>query len=134
MSILVVDDDDMARSVAVMVLQDGGYEVTEADSAAAAIALLDREPERYSHLFTDVRMPGWQDGVDLAEHVFLEHPHIAVVVTSGYHEHRSDALEQNATFVPKPWTADDLIAAVKARARGGESALEQEPAKAAGGR
>lgn len=114
MSILVVDDDELVRSTAVMVLQDAGYDTVEAADVAQALAILDDRADAITHLLTDVRMPGWQDGVDLAVSVRNEFPHITVVVSSGYHEHAVDAIDEGVQFLPKPWTTSDVVNAMTA--------------------
>lgn len=84
MSILFVDDDRLVRHTALMVLEEAGHTVLEAESASSAQLVLRQHHEDITHMLTDVRMPGWQDGIDLAEMVATEHPHIKIVVMSGY--------------------------------------------------
>jgi PAS domain S-box-containing protein len=59
--ILVVDDDDDARSLARRLLEDEGAEVKTANSARDALALLDRE--KMDLAVSDIGMPG-EDGYD----------------------------------------------------------------------
>ena len=114
MSVLVVDDDDMVRSTAVAVLQEAGYKTLEASDVTEALAMLENRADLITHLLTDVRMPGWQNGVDLAVSVRNEFPEITVVITSGYHEHADDAVFEGVVFLPKPWTSNDLVSAMTA--------------------
>lgn len=109
MCILVVDDDDLVRCAAVMVLEEAGYRTVEAACVSEALDVIRDDPRRISHLFTDVRMPGRQDGIDLARIVRKEHPHIGVVITSGYHDHQVDAVDHCVRFLPKPWTTIDVL-------------------------
>ena len=56
MRVLVVDDDDLVRTVAVDTLEDAGFEVIEAATAEEA---LDRCDERTADvLFTDIMLSG----------------------------------------------------------------------------
>lgn len=109
MCILVVDDDDLVRGTAVMVLEEAGYDTLEAGDVPEALALLRSDAARITHVFTDVRMPGWQDGIDLAMLIREQHPHIGVVITSGYHDRKIEALDHCVRFLPKPWTTIDVL-------------------------
>ena len=59
-SILVCDDDEGVRVSVAAILRRAGYEVLEAESGDAALALL--AEERVSALILDIRMPG-RDGI-----------------------------------------------------------------------
>lgn len=64
LSLLVVEDNDLARSYLTATLRQLGYRPREAASGAAALALVDRE--RFDAIFMDVRMPDL-DGFETAE-------------------------------------------------------------------
>jgi hypothetical protein len=48
------------------VLEEVGFRVTEAASAAIALRVLEVDPRAISVLVTDVHLPGSRDGEDLA--------------------------------------------------------------------
>ena len=74
MRVLVVDDDDLVRTVAVETLEDAGFEVIEAATAEEA---LDRCEKRTADvLFTDIMLSGNLDGWDIAERCREAHPDI----------------------------------------------------------
>ena len=83
---LAVEDNVVLRRVVVRQLNAFGYRVLEADSAVAALAILEREP--IDLLFTDIVMPGDIDGFALAETVRKRWPKMKVVLTSGFPEAR----------------------------------------------
>jgi CheY-like chemotaxis protein len=56
-AVLIVEDEPLIRMGAVYQIEDAGFEVYEAASADAAIALLELHKE-ISLIFTDVDMPG----------------------------------------------------------------------------
>ena len=60
-TILVVEDDDGVRAFSTDVLRESGYRVMEAPNAAAALEILDRQPD-VRLLFTDIGLPGAMDG------------------------------------------------------------------------
>jgi len=107
--VLVVEDEPTVRSLAIDILAEAGFETAEASNAAQALDIL-KATEDIDVLFTDVRMPGPMDGLDLATVAKGKHPHLQVIVTSGYFARAE--LPQGTTFLPKPWSAVDLISKV----------------------
>ncbi|QCB44551.1 response regulator [Sphingomonas sp. PAMC26645] len=105
--ILVVDDDALVRVHSNLALEDAGYEVVEASNAADALAKLEERPD-IAALFTDVRMPGALNGIDLANAVHAQRPDIAILVTSGADNGTTAALPKAARFVQKPYTGAQL--------------------------
>jgi len=113
-TILVVEDDEALRNYAVEILAELGYQVIEADSAAAALQVLDRR--EVDLLFTDVVMPG-MNGRELADAAKSRRPGLKVLFTTGYtrnaivHHGRLDA---GVNMIGKPYTFDDLGTQVRA--------------------
>lgn len=110
--VLLVEDEGLIRLVAAEVLQDEGFEVVEAWNGDEAVRLLSG-PDTFDVLFTDVRMPGVLDGVDVAMHARGRHPTIHVLVVSGYAPHlvpRLGVLEPPAHFMSKPYSLAEVVA------------------------
>ena len=110
--VLLVEDEGLIRLAAAEVLQDEGFEVVEARDGNEAVQLL-RGPDAFDVLFTDVRMPGALDGVDVATHARGLHPMIHVLVVSGYAPHlmaRLGVLEPPAHFMSKPYILTEVVA------------------------
>ena len=105
--ILVVDDDALVRVHSNLTLEDAGYEVVEASNAADALIKLEERPD-IATLFTDVRIPGALNGIDLANMVHAQRPDIAILVTSGIDNGTTDALPRAAKFVTKPYSGVQL--------------------------
>ncbi|KQS49353.1 hypothetical protein ASG20_10080 [Sphingomonas sp. Leaf198] len=105
--ILIVDDDALVRVHSNLALEDAGYEVVEATNAADALVKLKERPD-IAALFTDVRMPGALNGIDLAHAVHAQRPDIAILVTSGADNGASSALPAAAQFLQKPYTKTQL--------------------------
>lgn len=108
LKILVVDDDPDVRAVTTELLQAEGHEVLSAGSAREALRHL-ADHRDIALLFTDVVLPGGMDGFDLAEQAKRTHPAICVLYTSGY---LKDEGVWEGTLLPKPWTENDLKAAM----------------------
>jgi CheY-like chemotaxis protein len=121
--VLVVEDDAPVRSIAARVLAEVGYRVLEAGSGAEAIELLRRGQERPALVLTDVVMPG-MSGSELAAAVARLAPGTPVLFTSGYTDGeilRRGLLEPGADFLPKPFSPEALVRAVRLRTAVGES-------------
>jgi CheY-like chemotaxis protein len=74
----------------------------EADDAAAAIRSLELH-EEIKLVFTDVKMPGWMNGLALAHYIRRRWPPVKIAVTSGYVNARHDGLPTEALFIEKPY-------------------------------
>ena len=109
-TILLVEDNQGVREYAAGALSALGYAVLEAGDAAAAIALIGRNPPIHL-LFTDVVLPGGRNGRSLADEVLQKYPGLPVLFTTGYtrnaivHQGRLDA---DVELLNKPYTQQDL--------------------------
>ncbi len=56
-TVLVVEDDELVRELAVEFLSDAGFQVLEAGNGEEALSLLESNPN-IRVLFTDINMPG----------------------------------------------------------------------------
>src|ERR1700722_11685907 len=79
---LVVDDEELLRLFAAGLLEEHGFEVLEAENAAAALKVLESH-HGVRLLFTDIQMPGVLNGLDLARKVHARWPGVLLVITSG---------------------------------------------------
>jgi len=125
--VLIVEDEPLLRSMAVEFLSEAGLITFEAENATEAIDLLNRRAPEVAVLFTDVRMPGSMDGLELARVAHSLWPWIRVIVTSGAFGKPSDKLPDDADFLRKPWLPLDLLAHVL-KAATDFSALQVESA------
>ncbi|GAC1338475.1 MAG: hypothetical protein NVSMB26_26050 [Beijerinckiaceae bacterium] len=117
----------MLRSMAVEFLSEAGLPTFEAQNATEALELLEKRAGEVAVLFTDVRMPGPMDGLELARRAHTSWPWIRVIVTSGAFGKASDTLPQKADFLRKPWLPLDLLAHVL-KAATEFDALQVDPA------
>lgn len=106
---LIVEDDPDVRELAAALLEETDLRVVECEDAEQAFGVLAREGEDVALLFTDIRLPGLLDGVDLARRVKALWPHVSVVITSGYSARRPEMLPDNIVYMPKPWLALDVL-------------------------
>jgi PAS domain S-box-containing protein len=105
--VLLVEDD---REVAVLsqeMLASIGFDVTHAASAEAALGAL-KNGRRIDIVFSDVRMPGGMNGIDLAREIKRRRPRMPVVLTTGYAEGVNDARREGIPILPKPYQLEAL--------------------------
>ncbi len=111
-AVLVVEDEELVRIDSFERLQAAGMRVFEAAGAEEALEVLRAHPEILV-LVTDVRMPGWMSGIDLARLVGKEWPEISILVTSAYYTAEEGDLPENMTLFPKPFSPDALVRQVR---------------------
>jgi len=109
-TVLVVEDEFLIRQVLQIELEDAGYEVILADSADAAIAILEARSDIHL-VFTDIDMPGSMDGLKLAACVRDRWPPIHIIITTG--KARPREIPANALFIPKPYVGRAVVDAVR---------------------
>lgn len=113
--ILVVDDDDNVRAVAVRQLTSLGYRVIAAPGGAEALELLRAVPD-IDLLFVDVMMPNGMSGRECAEQAQTLRPSLKVLFASGYFEgalvQRGD-MDEAVQFLVKPYRKKDLAEKVQ---------------------
>ncbi len=112
--VLVVDDEDMIRSLIRSVLEANGYRVLEAESAQDALDRTDIDFDTIDLIITDVRMPGLS-GPEFARVLRARRPDLPIVFVSGYSgDAPVDANPSAITeFLAKPFPLPHLIAAVR---------------------
>src|SRR5215208_1749298 len=103
-TVLVVDDNPIARATAVDLFTDLELKVFDAYDGAIALRLIEQHPE-ISLMFVDVRMPG-MSGPELAETARKLRPHMKIVFMSGYVE--DPDVPSHVSFVRKPLRLDAL--------------------------
>jgi signal transduction histidine kinase len=108
-TVLVVEDEEAVRRVSVEYLQELGYRALEAENGAAALRILDAQPD-IDLLFTDVVMPE-MDGKRLAEEALRKYPHIKVIFTTGYTRNavvHGGTIKPEVLLLTKPFSIDQL--------------------------
>ena len=113
-TVLVVEDDDGVRDIAVSKLADAGYRIVEACNGPSGLQTFVDHPE-IELVFSDVIMPGGMSGPEMMELIRKQRPEIPVLFASGYAEHalreRSGWLDR-CKFISKPYDVSELVATV----------------------
>jgi len=109
-TILLAEDEEMVRELAIEIFREAGYTVLDARNGAAALAICDRHEGCIDLLVTDLGMPG-MNGIELARRVCDSRPGIPVLFMSGYAEdakERLGDLDERRAFLQKPITPTKL--------------------------
>jgi CheY-like chemotaxis protein len=101
--LLLVEDDGLVRATLVDVLNDGGFEVLEAEGAQEALDLVCHRHD-IAALVTDINLPGGADGFTLARAVRLLRPRLPVLYASGrFMAPERGRTVEGARFLAKPF-------------------------------
>ena len=105
-TILLVEDEQSVREMALKLLKHIGYKVLCASNAGEALAQSQSHEGHIDLLMTDVVMPGI-NGRELAERPHRLRPEMKVLFTSGYTEDvivLRSVLDANVSFIAKPYS------------------------------
>lgn len=137
--VLLVEDEEMVRSVARRVLEQHHIQVVEAENAGIALTIFHERPHDFDVVVSDVVMPG-MSGPALIELLLLMRPDLKVLYMSGY---ANDALvnhdvgERGFVFLQKPFAPLELVRKVRelaARAASEAAATAEAPLSSSSGR
>jgi CheY-like chemotaxis protein len=115
-TILVVEDDEDVRTNSVESLRELGYRVSEAADAEQALRLLDTDPT-IRLIFTDVGLPGGQNGRQLADEARQRRPELKILFTTGYAREaivHHGRLDPGVELIVKPYAYAALATKIRA--------------------
>jgi PAS domain S-box-containing protein len=115
-TILLVEDEDMVRELASLVLTYFGYTILLAGNGVEALRVVTEHASEHIHMvITDVIMPQ-MGGRDLADRLRATYPDTKLLFTSGYSEEaivRHGVLDPGIAFLQKPYTPSGLARKVR---------------------
>jgi two-component system cell cycle sensor histidine kinase/response regulator CckA len=114
-TILLVEDDPMIRSLVVRMLEQEGCQVLEASTGEEACQHAERHKGPIHLLLTDMMMPG-MSGRQLAERVLAVRPEIKVLLMSGFSDDaglRRGIQDKSIAFIPKPFVPEALLSKIQ---------------------
>jgi PAS domain S-box-containing protein len=114
-TVLLAEDEESIRAIAVESLGEQGYTVLRAVSGTDALAVAAQYPGPIDLLVTDVVMPGLS-GPEVARRLRESRPGLPVLFMSGYADatvDRHGGLDPSMPFLPKPFTPSRLVQRVR---------------------
>ncbi len=108
-TVLLVEDEERVRRLATRSFRQLGFSVLAVGTADDALAILESD-ESVDLLFSDVVMPGDQDGSGLAHTVRRRWPDLPIILASGF---TAKAADFDGPLLHKPYSSAELAAAVK---------------------
>ncbi|HVY37183.1 MAG TPA: ATP-binding protein [Polyangia bacterium] len=114
-TILLVEDEEQVRAVAVGILKKAGYHVLEARTPGEALLASEEHPVEIHLLVTDVVMPK-MNGRQLADRIAAMRPAIKTIFMSGYTDNvilHHGVLDAGVAFLQKPFTPTSLARKVR---------------------
>jgi CheY-like chemotaxis protein len=109
-TILLVEDNPEVADITATLLAQLGHHVVPIASAADALARI--EDGAIDLVFSDIVMPGPMDGIALAREIRARHPHIPVLLATGYSELAQD-IDREFAILRKPYAIAALEGAVR---------------------
>jgi excisionase family DNA binding protein len=111
-NILVVDDEEIIRSLFKKTLEELGHKVVTAENGLKGLELLKQRD--FAMVFLDLKMPG-MDGAEIFRQIKTVSPRLPVIIITGYPD--SDIMAQALAQAPfglmnKPFNESDIITAV----------------------
>ncbi|MDN4052780.1 response regulator [Massilia sp. YIM B02763] len=122
MRILCVEDDAEVAETTAALLQGLGARVSVAASADAAV---EADLAAFDVVLSDVMMPGFMDGIDLARWLAQHRPGLPVVLVSGYMVEPERLQSLDVQLVRKPFALDALAGTLRAAADGRDARRER---------
>ena len=115
-TILVVEDEEAIRLLLTEYLRDCGYRVVEAGNVVEARAVLNAGTA-VDLVFSDVNMPGAENGFALAKWLHQHHPDTKVLLTSGGLHPLEKIRDLREPLMTKPYTYSSVLRRIQSLLR-----------------
>jgi two-component system cell cycle sensor histidine kinase/response regulator CckA len=114
-TILLVEDEEMLRSLTKMVLKGKGYNVVTASDGEEAVRMFMLRQNDIALVLSDLGLPKL-NGYDVLKQVKRIKPSVKFIIASGYIEpaEKSEILESGARdFIQKPYVPNDMLRRIR---------------------
>jgi len=115
-TVLIIDDEETVRELAMMILQDTGLKVMTAVDGVEGLEVLQKHQASINLVLLDMTMPR-MGGEEFYKQMRMFSPNLNVIISSGYAEQEiRGRFDKSARidFVQKPYHPEKLIEKVKA--------------------
>jgi CheY-like chemotaxis protein len=112
---LLVEDDEMVRSMTEIILKNLGHKVISASGPEEALEIFEKEYASIDLLITDVVMPK-MNGKELHDRLKSICPELKVLFMSGYTTNvivHHGVLDKGVHFISKPFSINELAAKIR---------------------
>jgi CheY-like chemotaxis protein len=106
--LLYVEDNPHIAEVTCLMLEDSGFEITQAASAEEALRIAEAAEVPFDIVLTDVVMPGLS-GVQLARRLNRRWPDLPIVLVSGFSDELAMGYGAQYELLKKPFTRGALL-------------------------
>ena len=104
--ILIAEDEPELRSLVREILENYGYQISEAGSGPEALRIWEKNSGQFDMLLTDIVMPGNMTGRELGDKLKAAKPNLRILYTSGYSVDMMEkdfTLNRGINFLQKPY-------------------------------
>ncbi len=117
-TILIVEDNNAVRELAVEMFNSEGFAVLEALDAKSGLDLFIDHPE-IDLVFSDLILPGGVTGIELTKKILEQRPQTPVILATGYQDKGAAIAAttismENIACVSKPYDIEEIPRMVKA--------------------
>jgi two-component system cell cycle sensor histidine kinase/response regulator CckA len=110
--ILLVEDEDVVRRLAYVVLTRHGYTVVDASGPTEALEIAEQQPDSVDLILADVMMPGMR-GWEMVDRLRPLQPRARVLYMSGYVGELETAREKVRPLLHKPFRPRELLEEIR---------------------
>ena len=114
--VLLVEDDREVAALTRELLGSLGFSFIHVTNPEAALGALANERD-IDVVLSDIMMPGGVSGLQLAREIRSRHPHLPVILTTGYVEAASGMKDGEFGLLLKPYSLESLADALKIEVR-----------------
>src|SRR5205085_1508789 len=117
-TILLVDDEEAVRSIVLRILRRKHYKVLDAENGEVALKVAEAHDGPIDLVITDMFMPGLR-GPEVIQRLASKRSGLRALFMSGYADQDArTGVPPGANFLNKPFSAQELAAAVEAVLKG----------------
>ncbi|TFH55413.1 MAG: PAS domain S-box protein [Candidatus Zixiibacteriota bacterium] len=126
--LLLVEDEEVVRNLAVKILTNAGYRVTACANGPEALALYRDRVAEFDLILLDMMMPN-MSGKDVFAAMKQINPQVCALLMSGYSDSNlQEALDQGVKgFIPKPFRSKQLLQKIREALDTTTSPVERRP-------
>ncbi len=117
-TILLVDDEELVRDLAAMILRMNGYKVIEVRTGSEALLRWPEIGDNVDLVLTDMVMPDGVSGQELCRRLHEQNPDIRVAYCTGYSSGvrvKELRLTEGVNYLTKPYSVEALLGLVRTR-------------------